>query len=121
MMGTLLGPLAARTTQGGTEAIDAVASPFPQGSFLLAALALVVIFACLLAAVKLYAAIRGGRLGRGWSWFVLGFAAFGVAQLLLCCGQVGLIPVWFVWVDAIRLASLALLLVGVSRLRKLLA
>jgi hypothetical protein len=121
MMGTLLGPLAARTTQGAAEAADAAASPFPPGSFLLAALALVVIFACLLAAVKLYAAIRGGRLARGWSWFVFGFAAFGIAQLILCGGQVGIIPVWSVWVDGLRLASLALLLIGVSRLRKLLA
>jgi hypothetical protein len=116
LIGSLLSGSRAGAQTTGTESV-----PFPPGSFLLGAIALLVVFACLLAAFKVYSAIRGGKLGRGWVWLLLGFATLGGAQLLLFIGQVGIIPLWPVWVDALRLVSLLLLLVGVSQIRKLLA
>jgi hypothetical protein len=105
----------------GAPMTESGGQSFPPGSFLLGAIALLVVFACLLAAIKVYSAIRGGRMGRGWLWLLLGFTGLGGAQLLLFIGQVGLVPLWLVWVDALRLMSLLLLLIGVSRIRKLLA
>lgn len=93
------------------------------GSLFLESMALLVIGACLLAAAKLYRNIRRGKLGRSWLWFLLAFGVLGIAQLLLFGGQLGVVPSWGggLGVDALRLLSLLLLLVGVTRFRKLLA
>lgn len=93
------------------------------GSLFLESIALLVIGACLLVAAKLYRTIRRGKLGRSWLWFLLGFGVLGVAQLLLFGGQLGVVPSWGggLGVDALRLLSLVLLFVGVTRFRKLLA
>ena len=90
------------------------------GSLLLESLTLLVIAACLLTMVRVYASIRGGGIGRGWLWFILAFGVLGIAQLLLFSGHLGLVSIWDggVWIDALRLVSLVLLLVGVTRFRK---
>ncbi|MEW5701876.1 MAG: hypothetical protein AB1792_06570 [Candidatus Zixiibacteriota bacterium] len=108
-------------SQTGASTVESGDTALPPGSFLLGALALLVVFACLLAAFKVHTAIRGGRLGQGWLFLTFGFTVLGSAQLLLFIGQVGLVPLWLVWVDALRVVSLLLLLIGVSRIRKVLA
>ncbi|MBI3873116.1 MAG: hypothetical protein HY304_08595 [candidate division Zixibacteria bacterium] len=104
-----------------TSSAPADTSPFPPGSFLVDAVAFLAIAGCVLAAFKVYTAIRGGKLGQGWVWLVLGLAVLGLAQLWLVAEQVGLMPVWVIWVDMLRLVSLALLFIGISRIRRLLA
>ena len=86
-------------------------------------LSLLLIFACLLATFKLYASLRGGKIGRGWLWFILGFGALAVAQLLLVGGRLGFMPTPgdSVWADIVHLLALVLLFVGVTRFRKLFA
>lgn len=102
-----------------TQEVSAAAG---VGSLFLESMALLVIGACLLAAAKLYSNIRRGKLGRSWLWFLMGFGVLGVAQLLLFGGHLGVLPTWGgLGVDALRLLSLSLLLVGVTRFRKLLA
>jgi hypothetical protein len=92
-------------------------------TFLLESMALVVILACVLMTFKLYRAIRGGKIGIGWKWFLFGFSALGVSQLLLFGGHLGVVPIWNggIWVDVLRIVSVILLLIGVTRFRKLLA
>jgi hypothetical protein len=97
------------------------ASIFPPGAFLLQAMALLIVVACVLGALKLYNAIRGGRIGGAWLWMLVAFTAFAVGQLILFGGQLGVIPMLLVWVDALRLISLALFFIGITQLRKLLA
>ena len=92
-------------------------------SFILESLTLFLVFACVLATFKIYRAIRGGKLSRGWKWFLFGFTVLGVAQLLLFGGRIGVVPTWNggIWVDVLRVFSVVLLLIGVTRFRKLLA
>lgn len=97
------------------------ASTLPSGSFLLQAIALLVVIACVLAAMKFYTSIRGGRVGRGWLWVFCGFLVFAVAQLLLFAGQLGVLPLLVMWVDALRVVSLLLFFVGINQLRKIMA
>lgn len=103
-------------TSGG-----ATSSIFPPGAFLLQSMALLIVVACVLGAMKLYNAIRGGRVGAAWLWMLLAFTAFALGQLILFGGQLGVIPVLMIWVDALQLISLALFLIGITQLRKLLA
>lgn len=94
---------------------------FPPGSFLLQAIALLIILACVLASVKFYSSIRGGRVGRGWLWVLCGFLVFAAAQLLLFGGQLGVLPLLIIWVDTMRVVSLLLFFVGINQLRKIMA
>ena len=107
----------AQTTGGA----DATATAYPPGSLLVESLALLVVVACVLTGYRFYNAIRGGRLARGWLWVFFGLVAFAFAQLLLCGGQLGILPLLFLWVDALRLVSLTLVFVGIGHLRKVLA
>ncbi|HUU46967.1 MAG TPA: hypothetical protein VM118_14665 [Acidobacteriota bacterium] len=93
------------------------------GTLLVESLSLLLVLACLLATFKLYASLRGGKIGRGWLWFILGFSVLGVAQLLLFGGRLGFMPSpgGSAWVDVLRLLALILLFVGVTRFRKLFA
>ena len=93
------------------------------GSILVESLTLLLVLACLLATLKLYASLRGGKIGRGWLWFILGFSTLGIAQLLLFGGRLGLTPTLGggAWGDVLRLLALVLLFVGVTRFRKLFA
>lgn len=94
---------------------------FPPGSFLLQAISVLVVIACVLAALKFYSSIRGGRIGRGWMWIFCGFLVFAGAQLLLFGGQLGVLPLLLIWVDALRVVSLLLFFVGINQLRKIMA
>ncbi len=94
---------------------------FPPGAFLLQAMGLLIVVACVLGALKLYNVIRGGRVGGAWLWMLLAFTAFALGQLILFGGQLGVIPILLVWVDALQLISLAFFLIGITQLRKLLA
>lgn len=118
----LLGSLVGNVSVLQAETQDAGAGS-GAGSLFLESIALLLIGACLLAAAKLYRNIRRGKLGRSWLWFLLAFGVLGIAQLLLFGGQLGVFPSWGggLGVDVLRLLSLSLLLVGVTRLRKLLA
>jgi hypothetical protein len=92
-------------------------------SVVLESLALILVFACILVTFRLYRAIRGGKLSRGWMWFLFGFTVLGASQLMLFGGHIGVVPTWNggIWVDVLRVFSVVLLLVGVTRFRKLLA
>ncbi len=103
----------------GTPNTDS--STFPPGSFLLQAIALLIVIACVLASMKFYSSIRGGRVGRGWMWVFCGFLVFAGAQLLLFGGQLGVLPLLIIWVDALRVVSLLLFFVGINQLRKIMA
>lgn len=96
-------------------------SIFPPGAFLLQAMCLLIVVACVLGALKLYHAIRGGRVGSAWLWMLVAFTAFALGQLILFGGQLGVIPMLLIWVDALQLIALALFLIGITQLRKLLA
>ena len=96
-------------------------SPFPPGSFLLQAVALLIIIACVLAAFKFYTSIKGGRVGQGWLWVFFGLLVFAGAQLLLFGGQLGVLPLLIIWVDVLKVVSLLLFFVGINRLRKIMA
>jgi hypothetical protein len=121
-LASLVGGLAFSTSDAwaGTTAATGFAV---GGSLLLESLSLLVIAACLLAMVRVYTCIRGGGIGRGWFWFILACVVLGIAQLLLFGGRLGLVSIWDggVWIEALRLVSLVLLLVGVTRFRKQLA
>ncbi len=96
-------------------------SAFPPGSFLLQAIALVIIIACVLADFKFYTSIKGGRVGRGWMWVFCGFLVFAGAQMLLFGGQLGVLPLLVMWVDVLKVVSLLLFFVGINQLRKIMA
>jgi hypothetical protein len=96
-------------------------SPFPPGSFLLQAVALLIIIACVLAAFKFYTSIKGGRVGQGWMWVFCGLVVFAAAQLLLFGGQLGVLPLLIIWVDVLKVVSLLLFFVGINQLRKIMA
>jgi hypothetical protein len=93
----------------------------PPGSFLLQSLSLLIVIACVLAAFKFYSSIRGGRVGRGWLWVFCGFLVFTGGQLLQFGGQLGVLPLLVIWVDALRVVSLLLFFVGINQLRKVMA
>lgn len=94
---------------------------FPPGSFLLQSVALLIIIACVLAAFKFYTSIKGGRVARGWMWVFCGFLVFAGAQMLLFAGQLGVLPLFEMWVDALKVISLLLFFVGINQLRKIMA
>lgn len=96
-------------------------SAFPPGSFLLQAVALLIIIACVLAAFKFYMSIKGGRVGQGWMWVFCGLMVFAGAQLLLFGGQLGVLPLLIIWVDVLKVVSLLLFFVGINQLRKIMA
>jgi hypothetical protein len=96
-------------------------SPFPPGSFLLQAVALLIIIACVLAGFKFYTSIKGGRVGQGWMWVFCGLVVFAAAQLLLFGGQLGVLPLLIIWVDVLKVVSLLLFFVGINQLRKIMA
>ena len=102
-----------------TSSSDGLA--FPPGSFLLQAVALLIIIACVLAAFKFYTSIKGGRVGRGWMWVFCGLMVFAGAQLLLFGGQLGVLPLLIIWVDVLKVVSLLLFFVGINQLRKIMA
>ena len=119
-LSALLFVLAATATAvADTAATDS--STFPPGSFLLQAIALLIVIACVLASMKFYSSIRGGRVGRGWMWVLCGFLVFTGAQLLLFGGQLGVLPLLIIWVDTLRVVSLLLFFVGINQLRKIMA
>ena len=91
------------------------------GSFLLQAVALLIIIACVLAAFKFYMSIKGGRVAQGWMWVFCGLVVFASAQLLLFGGQLGVLPLLVIWVDVLRVVSLLLFFVGINQLRKIMA
>lgn len=96
-------------------------STFPPESFLLQAVALLIIIACVLAAFKFYMSIKGGRVGQGWMWVFCGLMVFAGAQLLLLGGQLGVLPLLIIWVDVLKVVSLLLFFVGINQLRKIMA
>jgi hypothetical protein len=102
-----------------TSSSDGLA--YPPGSFLLQAVALLIIIACVLAAFKFYTSIKGGRVGRGWMWVFCGLMVFAGAQLLLFGGQLGVLPLLIIWVDVLKVISLLLFFVGINQLRKIMA
>jgi hypothetical protein len=118
-----LGPLSIVSTAFADTPVNAAPeSPiFPPGSFLLQAMSVLIVIACVLAALKFYTSIRGGRVGRGWMWVFCGFLVFAGAQLLLFGGQLGVLPLLLIWVDALRVVSLLLFFVGINQLRKIMA
>lgn len=91
------------------------------GSFLLQSVALLIIIACVLAAFKFHNSIKGGRVARGWMWVFCGFLVLAAAQMLLFAGQLGVLPLLVMWVDALRVVSLLLFFVGINQLRKIMA
>ncbi len=111
--------IGASVTHADTVGTDP--SVFPPGSFLMQALSLLIVIACVLAAYKFYSSIRGGRVGRGWLWVFCGFLVFTTAQLLQFGGQLGVLPLLIIWVDALRVVSLLLFFVGINQLRKIMA
>jgi len=121
-LAVLISALATAVPEAWAGTVESGASE-SAGSFLLDSVALVVIFACLLATFKIYFAIRGGKVGRGWLWFLLGFSVLSITQLILFGQQLGVVSRWGsgMWIDALRLVSSALLLVGITRFRRLLA
>jgi hypothetical protein len=92
-----------------------------SGSFLLQAVGLLVIVACVLVSFKFYMSIKGGRVGQGWMWVFCGLLVFAGAQLLLLGGQLGVVPLLVIWVDALKVVSLLLFFVGINQLRKIMA
>jgi hypothetical protein len=100
---------------------QASGSAVPPGSFLLQSVALLIVIACVLAAFKFYTSIKGGRVARGWMWVFCGFLVFAGAQMLLFAGQLGVLPLFEMWVDALKVVSLLLFFVGINQLRKIMA
>lgn len=113
------GAIPALANSPGSTSADG--SSFPPGSFLLQAVALLIIIACVLAAYKFYMSIKGGRVGQGWMWVFCGLLVFAGAQLLLFGGQLGVLPLLIIWVDVLKVVSLLLFFVGINQLRKILA
>ena len=76
--------------------------------FILESLTLFLVFACVLMTFKLYRTIRGGRLSRGWKWFLFGFTVL-LASRNFCSfgGRIGVVPTWNggIWVDVLRVFS----------------
>lgn len=93
----------------------------PPSSFILQAVALLILLACVLAAAKFYSSVKGGRVARGWMWVLCGFLVFAGAQVLLFGGQLGFLPLLVTIVDAMRVVSLLLFFVGINQLRKVVA
>lgn len=118
-MTTLMGAVTASADTAVTGSSDG--SSFPPGSFLLQAVALLIIIACVLAAFKFYLSIKGGRVGQGWMWVFCGLLVFAGAQLLLFGGQLGVLPLLVIWVDVLKVVSLLLFFVGINQLRKIMA
>lgn len=112
---------AATASADSPAATTSGSSPFPPGSFLLQAVALLIIIACVLAAFKFYTSIKGGRVGQGWMWVFCGLVVFAAAQLLLFGGQLGVLPLLIIWVDVLKVVSLLLFFVGINQLRKIMA
>jgi hypothetical protein len=109
---------AVHSSSGQTDQVANVG--FSIGSLLLWVLVLLVLVACVMTALKIYMAIRGGKIAQGWIWFVAGFGLLGLAQLVLIATQLGMLPVSQLWTDTLRAGAVIVLLIGAGRLRKLL-
>ena len=90
------------------------------GTLLIEATVLLIAGACVLTVFKVYAAVRGGRIAHGWRWLGIGFGIFVVSQALLFANAAGLLPVSDYWIGLLRIVALLFLLVGATRIRKLL-
>jgi hypothetical protein len=91
-------------------------------SVLLVGLAFLAIAAvCTLAAFKVYVSLRGGKLAMSWRWFVAGFGLLGLSQVISFAAQAGLLPLTMGWVELTRVLALALILIGLNRVRKLIS
>jgi hypothetical protein len=104
----------------GAQANQPAGVGFSAGTLMLCVLMLLVLIACALTLFKIYMAIRGGKIAQGWLWLVVGFGLLGLAQLVLIAAQVSILPISQLWVDTLRAGALIVLLIGASRLRKLL-
>lgn len=121
MLLTVSGLLTASVTALADTAGETTAAGASQGSMVLQAVALLVALGCVLAALKLHTAIRGGRVAQGWIWVFAGLLVFAAGQAMLFAGQMGFLPLTTIWVDALRVVSLLLLFVGINQLRKIMA
>jgi hypothetical protein len=89
---------------------------------LLVGLAFLLIAAvCTLAAFKVYVSLRGGKLALSWRWFVAGFGLLGLSQMVLFASQAGFLSLTLGWVELTRVLALALILIGLNRVRKLIS
>lgn len=75
---------------------------------------------CLLLALRVFSMVRGGKIAAGWRFLALGFALFGLAQLGAMGYRLELASFSFYWISVARALALALMLVGVSRIRRIL-
>jgi len=90
------------------------------GSTLAEVLLLLIVAACLLTLVRVYFAVRGGRIAQGWFWFVIGFSVLGLAQIVLFAGRIGIFDSPDFWVASIRIVAMVILFIGATRMKRLL-
>ena len=76
---------------------------------------------CTTGAVQVFSLIRGGRLSRSWQWFIGGFAALALAEIILLCQMFELLTLPEFVVPTLLLAMAALFLYGVLEIKRTLS
>jgi hypothetical protein len=82
---------------------------------------LLVVSACILTTVKIYASVRGGSIALGWRWIASGLGLLGLSQLVLIGQQIGVFSIADLWVNSMRVLAILSVFIGVAHIRKLLA
>lgn len=76
---------------------------------------------CTAGAVQVLSLVRGGRLSRSWQWFIGGFAALALAEIILLCQMFEVLTLPEFVVPTLLLVMAALFLYGVLEIKRTLS
>jgi|GEM_PF-2910382 len=91
------------------------------GRILLELVGLALSFGCLLVSLKVLSFVRGGRLAAPWQWLTMAFLFFAIGQALAILSYVVLPSAGGMFVVYLRILGFLLLLLGIIKMRKVLA
>jgi hypothetical protein len=91
------------------------------GRILLEFVGLGLSFGCLIVSWKVLSFVRGGRLAAPWQWLTTAFLLFAIAQVLAILSYIVLPSAGGNLVEYLRILGFLLLLMGIIKMRKVLA
>jgi FtsH-binding integral membrane protein len=88
---------------------------------MLAAVMLLLIAACLLMALRIFSFLRGGEMASAWQIMAVSFVILVIAEVINLVGTLQVANVSHNIVALIRLIGVATVMIGVSRIKKVLS
>ena len=82
---------------------------------------LLVVLVCFLVALKVFAILRGGELASGWQFIAISFMVLCLGQVLELISTLELFSLNTAFVVAVRLAGVVLLMLGLTRIKRVLS